>query len=395
MSKCLKCGLNVLHGIELDDSGICNYCNTIDKYSEILSKIGMQENLLRERLESIHGKGEYDCIVGLSGGKDSSYIIYRLKSHYRVRVLAFTCDNGFLTDSAIKNINSIIKDFEIDHLWVKPDRKILHKLYATNLKMDCMPCWACFHMAEATIWRLAYEYDIPFIVSGRAPEQILRRPEKEFFESLTSIILDNLDHYNQERIQAIAKSTLGRFQQEKRWLLPERFWRDAEGVLYLSEDFHISDSFSPEFLYFFLYEKHDELKIMNILESETKWRGPTKKKLLSHNDCAAHDAAAFLYQKMYGVSFVELELSAMIRHKDINHVKLGKTIETSEHSPTPFPEESFVHLGKISGMSPTHLRLLPTWIKIKNAFKNKVKRFLMTSDVGKKILELIKVIRNQ
>ena len=75
---------------------MCERCRIIERHRDVVCKIGKQENILVERLRSVRGQHKYDCVVGLSGGKDSSYIIHRLKNHYGANVLAFTCDNGFL-----------------------------------------------------------------------------------------------------------------------------------------------------------------------------------------------------------------------------------------------------------------------------------------------------------
>ena len=79
-----------------------------------MARIGKQESLLRDRLDRFRDVGKYDCLVGFSGGKDSSYVIYRLRSHYNARVLAFTWDNGFLTDYARDNINRLVKEFDLE-----------------------------------------------------------------------------------------------------------------------------------------------------------------------------------------------------------------------------------------------------------------------------------------
>ncbi len=69
----------------------------------------------KKRLEKIKetariNRSPYDCIMGLSGGKDSTYVIYQLKRKYNLRVLAFTLYNGFHTDFLEENVkNAIIR----------------------------------------------------------------------------------------------------------------------------------------------------------------------------------------------------------------------------------------------------------------------------------------------
>ena len=146
--------------------------------------IGKQVQLLAERFDRFCNSGVYDCVVGFSGGKDSSYVLYRLKTHYRARVLAYTCDNGFLTPYAKDNIQRLTGNLEVDHVWVKPDASILRELYRSNMLSEAWPCTACFHMLGASAWKLAYEYRVPFIIDGRTPDQILRNPTPNLFLGL-------------------------------------------------------------------------------------------------------------------------------------------------------------------------------------------------------------------
>ena len=96
--------------IIFDESGICNYCRdfasaypTYQPGSAIAN-----EELLLPALEEIQIKGrgkEYDCIVGLSGGVDSSYVAYLAKTH-GLRPLCVHFDSGWNSELAVKNIEN-------------------------------------------------------------------------------------------------------------------------------------------------------------------------------------------------------------------------------------------------------------------------------------------------
>ncbi|MCK4826297.1 hypothetical protein KA005_61715, partial [bacterium] len=262
--QCRKCLIDSdRYSVEVDASGICFYCRTVENFSNLIRQIGKQEKLLRERLSLFRNKGQYDCLVGFSGGKDSSYIIYRLRSYYGARVLAYTCDNGFLNEYAKLNINSIVNEFDIDHVWVKPNSTILRNITAKNLMNEGWPCSACFHMLEASAWKLAYENRIPYIISGRTPEQILRRPDVGYFDSPNSLIANNFAPYDNNRAHEFAGRTLQRIEDNKKWLLPEqKLWPLASEDLYLRSSFSIPDDFAPVYLGFFLYEEPVFVKLL-------------------------------------------------------------------------------------------------------------------------------------
>ena len=95
MKRCKRCLLPATApGADIDSSGACQYCRTYKpadmQISESL-RIDREADLERCIAES-RGQGEYDCLVCLSGGKDSVYLLYKLKKEYGQRVLAYTTD---------------------------------------------------------------------------------------------------------------------------------------------------------------------------------------------------------------------------------------------------------------------------------------------------------------
>jgi len=104
--------------IEFDESGQCIYCNNF--YSTILPK--WQYNLKDEKglykvIDKIkqQGKGkDFDCIIGLSGGLDSSYLAYIAKVKFNLRPLLFHVDAGWNTDKAVGNIEKLVDALGLD-----------------------------------------------------------------------------------------------------------------------------------------------------------------------------------------------------------------------------------------------------------------------------------------
>ncbi|OGC08492.1 hypothetical protein A2230_08225 [candidate division WOR-1 bacterium RIFOXYA2_FULL_36_21] len=104
--------------IKFDERGICNYCNNNQKlFREIgLNDEKLKDEALKHLLSEMKkaGKGrEYDCIIGLSGGVDSSYVAYLVKN-MGLRPLAVHVDNGWNSELAIKNIENIVRKLGID-----------------------------------------------------------------------------------------------------------------------------------------------------------------------------------------------------------------------------------------------------------------------------------------
>src|SRR5882724_5182109 len=111
-----QCALTVMDNIAdpditFDEKGICNYYY---EYKKAEVENVFTGSLGKEKLEKLvdkikkDGKGKrYDCLIGLSGGVDSTYVAY-LVAQYGLRPLAVHLDNGWDSELAVKNIENII-----------------------------------------------------------------------------------------------------------------------------------------------------------------------------------------------------------------------------------------------------------------------------------------------
>ncbi|NPV03137.1 MAG: hypothetical protein HPY67_00160 [Syntrophaceae bacterium] len=330
-----------------------------------MERIGKQENILFDRLLAVRGKYRYDCVVGLSGGKDSSYIIHRLKNHYGANVLAYTCDNGFLNDYALQNIRTVVNDLGVDHLWVKLPDDFLRRLYRGSMLAEGWPCTACFYLLEASGWQLAYEHKIPFIVNGRTPEQIFRNLSEDMFTSPLSILHDNFAEYDQARIKEVALQNLERMSVVRRWLLRgPKEGDESNQLLNLNVKEREHEQHFPELLAFFLYEPHDEFEIMSYLERNSGWKSPQERVRLSHADCVVHDAAGYLFYRTYKKSFLAMEVNAAISIGKISRDEGMKLLERecSKHSGTS--RASLERLAYQSGIAVPFIRVLPVYLNM-------------------------------
>ncbi len=104
--------------ITFDVNGICCYCNNF--HSEIVPSWHTDERgykQLMDNAEKIKSDGEgrdFDCIIGLSGGLDSSYCAYIAKEVMGLRPMLFHVDAGWNTDQAVSNIEKIVDGLGLD-----------------------------------------------------------------------------------------------------------------------------------------------------------------------------------------------------------------------------------------------------------------------------------------
>lgn len=180
MKRCSKCILpENFPGIIFNEHGICNYCLEETNKSELKDE---KKKALRADFEKTirdcKGKGrDYDCLVSFSGGKDSTYLAHLMKNVYKLRILTFSIDIGFMSNTALNNIKGAAKKLDVDHVLFKPHEGFYYKLFAylfTHMsKEGSVPsiCYVCGPVTDGIALKFAIEKHIPLIVHGYGPNQ--------------------------------------------------------------------------------------------------------------------------------------------------------------------------------------------------------------------------------
>jgi N-acetyl sugar amidotransferase len=115
---CTRCVMDTTDpDIVFDGNGVCNHCHTYDRMVREYVVDGdeglRQLDMLAEKIRRGGRNKKYDCIIGVSGGVDSTYVAYRVKQ-LGLRPLAVHLDNGWDSELAVKNIEETLKRLNID-----------------------------------------------------------------------------------------------------------------------------------------------------------------------------------------------------------------------------------------------------------------------------------------
>lgn len=169
------------HEIVFDEDGVCNHCKL---YFNIVSNRVFPGDLgkdkLNELVREIKDKGqrnEYDCIIGVSGGVDSSYVLYKLKE-LGLRPLAVHLDNGWNSELAVSNIEKMLKKMDIDLYTYVIDWEEFKDLQISFLKASVPDLEIpTDHAIMAILYKLAIKHKVKYIISGTnfATELIMPR----------------------------------------------------------------------------------------------------------------------------------------------------------------------------------------------------------------------------
>ena len=248
--------------LELDGEGVCRYCRQYERDVQVKLVAGRPD--AAERLKAIvekikkEGAGKrYDCILGVSGGVDSTYLAY-VAGQQGLRPLLVHFDNGWNSELAVMNIESIAQKLGFDLFTYVIDWEEFRDLQVAFLKASVVDIELLTdHAISAVIHNVAKKYGIRYILSGAnivtegvlPPHWVHRKsdwlniraihklygkrrlkkyPKRTYFDNLRNLLFNktetvdllNYVHYDKEQAKATIISGLG--------------WRDYGGKHYES-----------------------------------------------------------------------------------------------------------------------------------------------------------------
>ncbi|MDB9986903.1 N-acetyl sugar amidotransferase [Candidatus Pelagibacter sp.] len=170
--------------IKFDSKGLCEYCNNFDLNIKPNWKNSIQnEKLLSNLAKSICNSGknkDFDCIIGLSGGLDSSYAAYIVKEKMGLRPLLFHVDAGWNTDQAVGNIEKLVDGLGLDLYTEVANWDAIKRMQVAFLKsgipdQDLVQDAVFF----SELYKFARKYKIKYIITGsNFSTECCREPEE-------------------------------------------------------------------------------------------------------------------------------------------------------------------------------------------------------------------------
>ena len=379
--RCSRCSLpSNFRNIKFDKSGICNFCRNHDKYIENFRRFSLAENNFLAQVEANRGKYQYDCVAGLSGGKDSSYVMYKLVRDYNLKVLAVTFDNGFLNKVAWDYINIIVNDLKLDHVVLSYEKDLHYQLYKVAGIHLGWHCIACSVLGLAITQKYCFDHKIPLMVHGRARNQMLRELSKYSPDAYLPYYGLNYRPFNfAEHLQAM-KSTRKSLDRMMKMLIKDTKVREEFKRRYFIDPAECErQQFVPQLWAYFLMEDYDEPAIIDFMEKQVLKDAGKKLQIYHHYDCLAHPAFMYYYKQAFGWSLLELEIAFDVRDGKISRDRALELIH-NEKEVKKIPEEAFdsicskMHIERAElldglGTARRNIKMFKKLLKVKNFFK--------------------------
>ncbi len=169
--ECSKCIMDSFNDpdIKFDENGICNHCSQFDVAFNKFPKGSEKKLALESMIDKIKKNGlnkKYDCLLGVSGGVDSSYLAYLCKL-YDLRPLIIHFDNGWNSELATNNIQHILSKLQFDfqtHVINWEEFKDLQLSYFKAGVVDLE--FPTDHAIMASMFHIAKQHRIKYVLSG-------------------------------------------------------------------------------------------------------------------------------------------------------------------------------------------------------------------------------------
>lgn len=329
---CKRCLLPIDYlDIRIDSDGVCQHCKNyqptkflgVDKLKEDID-IALKRNKSQK----------YDCVIGFSGGRDSTYLLWYIVKILRLRPLAVFSDDLFIPDIAIRNMENTCKTLDVELRIIQHD----------NVKR-CLPhhlkAWIRRPVPESLMFinvgeRIGYETlveleavkeGISLVFSGRTPIQ----SEEKYKTDLMKI-----------------GNSGGRFS----WILG--YLKQVSLNPYLMFSYHSLKTQYREFMVehwkrklirknnltiirpFYEYIHWNEEELENVLFNELDWSIPKGSKNSSRFGCEVDTLRQFLFYRTLGYNDTNVDLSYLIRDGQLTRKKAMEVLESSVDIPVDY-----------------------------------------------------------
>ena len=290
---CKKCGLPSNYpNTTFDDQGVCNTCRDFEVYrSEVESYFRTRDDLqiLLDQAKTTK-TGKYDCLVLLSGGKDSTYMLCQVVEA-GITPLVFSLDNGYISESAKDNVKRITTSLGLDHIWGSTPH--MNTIFKDSLKRFSNVCQGCFKTIYTLSYNLAKEQGINTIITGLSRGQLFETRLSDTFnrplfdsQQIDQVILDARKVYHR--------------------------MDDAVSQCLDTKIFDTDDIFNEiQFLDFYRYTDVKFEEMYTYLTQKTPWKRP--KDTGRSTNCLINDLGIYVHKKEQGYHNYALPYSWDVR----------------------------------------------------------------------------------
>lgn len=324
---CSKCILpSDLPAITLDKDNKCNYCRAFEeRYSDSNKQAIKQLRINFERLlNRYRGRGPYDCLVPVSGGKDSMYVLYVACKIYKLNVLAYNFDNGFQSPMAVKNIQRAVKKMGVDFISYKPKEDMLFDLYRIFLIRAGEFCSPCNMLIGAAGNRIARQNGIRILMNGLC---------NRYASGIDGI---SASRYCDRRYYFGVIEGIISPQKIEQYVTPSPILNGFRRLI----------GVNPIAVSVLNYLHPGATNLRETLIKEMDWEAPSDD--YEHSDCQLNPLKDYLMFRKWGCTELRQAYSALVRNGEMTREEAMQKVEVEEIRKPPNALELFLEKARIT-----------------------------------------------
>jgi len=360
IKRCLRCILpESLPSVKLDEKGVCRHCNNYQKdfsdWNEIKNDRKKEFEAQIKRVKGLHR--EYDCLIPLSGGKDSTFALYICSKIYGMKCLCVTFDNGFFSDYAQENIKNAIAATDADHIYYKINRKTLLGLYGLFLKKCGNLCPVCMRGIAVCTQMMMTKFRIPMIVTGDGHRITYSAFISELFEG------GGLSFFR----EVLKGEPLS---DQARPLLQNPYPWNMKKVARIASDLFKLPHAVPPFIMLWDYVDTPSKEMYQLLETEMGWKRRDEHD--EHSDCHLDNVVVYIQRtKFPELTTTTLKNAARVRWGQLDRADAIRIEEEALQQPLEPPEELGPFLKEIKMSEAEFAEAIKDWRHLSKFRKKK------------------------
>jgi glutamine---fructose-6-phosphate transaminase (isomerizing) len=314
VKRCSKCVLpSNFPNIIFNSENICNYCTSYEPQKPL------GEQAFQQIIDEAKSKAsKYDCMVPVSGGRDSTYVLHQIKNVHGLNVLAYNYDNGFTSLVATENVKKITDRLGVELIQVKSKQDIqarnLRHIIKLNLRKSpefvaTTFCSGCQNGIWGGAYMVAKKYQIPLVVFGESTME---------FGIAKQIMSKRLRRTKKDKIKEALK-------------MPMNFMLRKYHQILFRQEFPLSEYPDIKKVNYFDYFKWDENQMLEVLFKKLNWNIESDMSSWRF-DCKIHAVVNYSWKHLFGFTEKEELYSNMIRENQMTREKALEKLAANPES---------------------------------------------------------------
>lgn len=372
--RCSRCVMDTTDSkITFDENGVCDHCRNFD--TNIKPYWKPQENRFEEleelakKIRKAGKRREYDCILGLSGGADSSYLAYIAKEIMHLRPLIVVVDTGWNLNVAVENIEKIVKGLDLDMYtevvnW-KEMSDLQLALFKSGISSQDLPQ---DHAIFAGLYNYAVKHRIKYVLTGsNSATEFIRPPVEWLYMNDLRMMKDIHKRFGKRKLKTYPMCGMLKYKILYRYVYGMRRAYPLDYVVYNKSE---AEQLLHEKYGWTRYEnKHYENVFTRFFEGyylPYKFGFDTRKNVASNEILAGtltrEEALKRIEQPAYDPEQMELDKEYVAKKLGISLDEFQKIIDGANKTPADYKNSMWiikcgVAISKLLGIEKRNLRI--------------------------------------